>query len=113
MAKVILIFLIFVSFLKANSLEKDCLECHKREKIPSSIIYKRYLLNFSTKNRIKKTMFNYLKTPNKDNSILPKQFFIKFKIKQPSSLNNKELNKSIDEFIEKYDLAKKLFLPKK
>ncbi len=109
MAKLIILILFLVS-LQADNLEKDCLSCHKKEQIPSYLIYKRYLLKYSTKNRIKSALYSYLKNPSKQTSIMPKPFFLKFPMKKPMLLDDKTLKKDTDDFIEKFDVKKRLVL---
>jgi len=104
------IFILLCIFLEASSLEKNCLLCHDKEQIPSNLIYKRYLLKYSTKNRIKESIYSYLKNPKKENSIMPKPFFSKFPMKKPLNLDDKTMKKNIEEFIEKFDVKKRLIL---
>jgi hypothetical protein len=103
--------LIFLSTLTLFASE-SCLECHKKQQIPSELIYKRYLLKYSTKNRIEKAMFLYLKNPNPKNSIMPKPFFSKFPMKKATNIDDKSLKKAIERYIEKFDVKKKLVIGK-
>ena len=112
MAKLI-IFILFCATLEASSLDKNCLNCHKKEQIPSYMVYKRYLLKYSTKSKIKKVLYSYLKNPKQENSIMPKPFFLKFPMKKPLKLNDKELKKSINDFVERFDVKKRLKLQEK
>ncbi len=108
-----LIFLIFVTsllFANKSNLQTSCLSCHQKQNIPSEIIYKKYLLKYSTKEAIEKAIFSYLENPSIKNSVLPKPFFKKFKIKEPLNLNDDKLKTLIDSFIEKFDLKKRLKL---
>jgi hypothetical protein len=103
------IFLILITLtLNANELEQNCLKCHIKNQLPTNLIYKRYLMKYSTKNNMKTAIFNYLKNPKIQNSIMPKQFFIKFKIKNNIKLDDKTLKRDIDLFLEKYDIKKRL-----
>jgi len=92
-------------------LQQNCLHCHQAQQIPSELIYRRYLLDYSTPQRIKKLMFNYLKSPSKANSIMPQQFFLKFPLKKATTLEDGELNKSIELYLDYFDVKKRLFLP--
>jgi len=107
------IVFIFANMIYANGdLDTKCLSCHIQQKIPSSMIYKKYLLKYSTKENISKAMYDYLKAPSKDISIMPKPFFDKFPIKSPITLDDKQLKDLIMLYIDKYDLTKKLVLEK-
>ena len=92
-------------------LKKNCLECHVSQKIPSELIYRRYLLTYSTHKKIKETLFEYLKNPTKETSIMPKQFFLKFPEKKGLDLNETVLKESIDEYLNYFDVRGKLVLP--
>jgi len=94
-----------------NMLQKNCLACHSQQKIPSELIYRRYLLKYSTHNNIKKRLIEYLKNPKKERSIMPKQFFLKFPQKRALDLNNTTLNSSVDAYLDYFDIKKKLILP--
>ncbi len=89
-------------------LQKNCLACHTQQKIPSELIYRRYLLQYSTHKRIKKQLLSYLKAPNPKKSIMPKQFFLKFPQKEPLDLNETILEQSIDEYLDYFDIRKRL-----
>jgi len=94
----------------ANGLEKDCLACHQSQQIPSDLIYKRYLLKYSSHDTIKKVMFAYLKEPKKSHSIMPPQFFLKFPMKPKSSLLEDQLREDIGAYIDHFDIKKRLRL---
>jgi len=44
MERVVVIFVIFLAYLNANELEKNCLECHIKNRLPTELMYKRYLM---------------------------------------------------------------------
>jgi hypothetical protein len=92
-------------------LQQNCLECHIREKIPSELIYRRYLLKYSTHKAIKSKLIQYLKNPTTETSIMPKQFFLKFPQKRVLDLKEEILKQSIDEYLDYFDIRGKLELP--
>ncbi len=98
--------------VNASSLQKACLACHIKEQIPNEIIYKRYLLKYSTKERMQKAIFSYLKKPNKIHSIMPKIFFTKFPMKPKNRLSDEDLNLYINLYLEEFDIKKRLVLEK-
>jgi hypothetical protein len=67
--------IILIAQPSSYSLEKKCINCHKKQKIPSELIYRRYLMKYSTNKRIEKAIFTYLTHPKKESSIMPPQFF--------------------------------------
>ncbi|SFV70460.1 hypothetical protein MNB_SV-3-359 [hydrothermal vent metagenome] len=113
MGKIVLWILLTLAIsAKNNTLEQDCLSCHKAQQIPSNLIYRRYLLKYSTSARMQEAMFGYLKDPNKKSSIMPPQFFLKFPMKESLSLEDKRLRQDIKRYLEQFDVRKKLRLEK-
>jgi len=104
--------LLFTLVLNANMLDNKCLNCHSSLQVPSELIYKRYLMKYSSKKRVKDAIKSYLISPKESSSIMPKQFFIHFSVKEPTKLNGDNLDMVIDYYINKYDMTKRLFLEK-
>ena len=61
---------------------------------------------------MKKVMFSYLQKPTKKGSIMPKPFFFKFPMKRKIVLDSEALKKSIDDYLDYFDVIKKLRLQK-
>jgi len=119
MGKISITFIVLTLFSFASestvtktSLEVNCLHCHQEQQIPSNLIAKRYLMQYSTDNRIEEAMFKYLKDPKKEHSIMPAPFFSKFSMKEKSQLDDVSLKQNIKVFFEKYNIKKKLVLEK-
>jgi len=116
MVKTILFFsLLFSTIVSAeepsDALQKNCMSCHLKQKIPSELIYRRYLRKYSTHKAIKETLLSYLRNPSKKTSIMPKQFFLKFPEKKALDMNETVFSESIDAYLEYFDVRKKLVLP--
>ncbi len=94
------------------NLEQACLNCHKTQQIPDRLIYKRYLMKYSTEGRMDEAIFSYLKTPEKGRSIMPGPFFSKFPMKEDLHLDDGILRQYVTAYLEKLDLKKKLVLEK-
>jgi len=114
MERLIIITLLFNITIFAKQaptfLEKNCLNCHLEQKIPSELIYRRYLLEYSTTERIKEQLLSYLKKPTKESSIMPKQFFLKFPEKKALDLNTSTLEESTQAYLDYFDVKKILIL---
>ena len=110
MGKIVLILIILNISLFSDTLVQNCLNCHQKQQIPNEMIYRKYLTRYSTKSRIKNIILQYLKDPKKVNSIMPPQFFLKFPMKKPINLDEEQLKESIDLFIDKFDIRKRLIL---
>jgi len=88
--------------------QRDCLSCHQTQQIPNSLIYKRYLMKYSTKTAIENAMIKYLKNPKKSESIMPSAFFLKFPMRKGLIMPETMLHQNIRSFIETFDVKKKL-----
>ena len=120
MAKIIFLFTATFFYLWGAEeaappmLQKECLQCHSRQKIPSGAIYRRYLLKYSSKATIKKKMLSYLRSPSEKHSIMPPQFFSKFPVKESSELDDTQLKQLVDAYIDYFDIGKRVIvLPEK
>ncbi|HHD72859.1 MAG TPA: hypothetical protein ENL02_02975 [Epsilonproteobacteria bacterium] len=91
--------------------QEQCLQCHTTQHIPSEAIYRRYLMRYSSRETIKQKIFSYLKAPVIERSIMPPQFFKKFSIKEASSMSDEVLRRRIDDYIDYFDVSKRLFVP--
>jgi len=116
MVKTVSIYIVFFFFLDSKALaqskvEHRCMGCHIRQKIPSELIYRRYLMKYSTHKKIRKVMLAYLKEPKKENSIMPKQFFLKFPLKKAEDTNSSDLVQDIERYLEYLDIREKFVLP--
>ncbi len=94
-----------------QQLQSQCLQCHTQDQIPNELIYRRYLMKYSTQEAMKKAILKYLKDPQKENSIMPPPFFSKFPMKEALELDDENLEKSIRAFLDAFDLKNKLVLP--
>ena len=119
MGKIIFFFTLFCILLAAQDvsvedkqqLQKECLQCHVEQQIPSALIYRRYLMKYSTFERMKGAIYTYIKNPDQKHSIMPPQFFLKFPMKETTTLNDDMLQKMIKSYLNTFDVKKKLVLP--
>lgn len=93
-----------------HSLENTCLSCHAQQQIPNGLIYRRYLMKYSTDGRMEEAIFSYLKNPSKKTSIMPPQFFLKFPMKEKLDLDDKTLRVNIQKYLQKYDIRKHIII---
>ena len=119
MGKIIFFFSLFSILVNAQNvstednqlLQKECLQCHIEQQIPSELVYRRYLMKYSTFERMEKAIFSYMKDPDPKHSIMPPQFFLKFPMKEKSTLDNDTLQQMIKRYLNSFDIKKKLGLP--
>ncbi|PHS41042.1 MAG: hypothetical protein COB07_03355 [Sulfurovum sp.] len=94
-----------------QQLQNNCLNCHTEDQIPNDLIFRRYLMKYSTEEAMSKAILKYLKDPQQKNSIMPHPFFSKFPMKEALNLNDATLKKNIHTFLETFAVKKKLVLP--
>jgi len=113
MVKIVLIIitLTIIAISKPSQiLNERCLNCHTQQKIPTELIYRRYLMKYSTNSNIKEKIYKYMKNPKKEYSIMPKQFFLKFTMKEKIDINDNSLNEGIDEYLKYFDVKNRFSL---
>lgn len=108
--KILFLFLFSLfSFAKETDVyETNCVKCH--DKLPVSIdkYFYRYLLKYSGETEVKKAMFEFLKNPTTEKTIMAESFVTRFGIKKKTKLNDKDLKKALDIYWEEYKLHNKL-----
>jgi len=119
MVKIVFIWSAFILFVSANTedqaiknLEINCLSCHTQQQIPNQLIYRRYLMKYSTDKRMEEAMFTYLRHPDKENSIMPPQFFLKFPMKEKLELDETVLRMNIREYLKKFNIQEHIIIEK-
>jgi len=91
-------------------LEHYCLECHREQRLPDNLIYRRYLIKYSSRARIEKALMAYLKHPSEKRSIMPAEFFLRFPMREPIKLEDSVLRENIQRYIDYFDVRKRLRL---
>jgi len=104
----ILFYLLIVVVLGADT-KNSCLACHEKNQIPDELIYKRYLMKYSTDKNIKNAIISYLKNPDQKNSIMPSVFFSKFPMKKKIDINE-SIDSEVLEYLYEFDVKKRLVL---
>ena len=112
MAKLIISIFLLFSFLQAAKTrtvyDNNCIKCHKKLPVSIDKYFYRYLLKYSSEANVKKSMFAYLKEPNKDMTIMPEAFIKRFGVKRKTKLSDKKLNEALDIYWEEYKVFGKL-----
>lgn len=119
MGKIVWVLVLVSGILSASEslqspqgLEAACLHCHQSQQIPDKLIYRRYLMHYSTEKRMAEAIVKYLKDPHKSASIMPSPFFLKFPMKEKMHLDDQRLRQYVSAYLEKFDLKKRLVLEK-
>ena len=118
MGKIIFLCILFYVELYASEklsekeeLQSKCLQCHTKNQIPNALIYKRYLVKYSTNDAMTHAIMKYLKDPKKENSAMPPPFFSKFPMQRTLDLDDAILEQNTRAFLDTFDVKKKLILP--
>jgi len=111
--KIILIGLLSSQILLAEDIKQDifdtnCLTCHKQLSFSLEKIFFRYLLKYSDEISVKSALIDFLKAPNKDTSVMSKEYIRSFGLKQKSTLSPAQLQEAVDIYWQKYTVFGKL-----
>ena len=99
--KLFLIFLISLSLFskdEKNIYETNCVKCH--DKLPVSIdkYFYRYLLKYSSEKDVKKAMFDYMKNPTIEETIMAESFITRFGVKTNTKLSYEKINENLEKY---------------
>ncbi|MCK9454804.1 MAG: hypothetical protein WCY51_02475 [Sulfurimonas sp.] len=108
MVKILAILVLFSTIISASEFEKNCLTCHGGD-FKFHIIMNKYTLKYSSEKRIKKAIFEYLKEPSIEKTILPFEYIKRFGLKEKSTLDDKTLRDMVDIYYDKFNLQSKLY----
>jgi len=108
MVKSALLILVLFSFLNASEFEENCLDCHTND-FKFNMMMKKYTLKYSSEKRIRKAIFEYLKNPTQDKSVLPSGYINRFGIKEKTELDDKTLRDMIDIYYKQFNLKSKIY----
>jgi len=109
MPRKLLITVLLLSLLQGkNAYEKYCVNCHAN--LPASLhrMFFNYLLIYSSQENTKEAIIYYLKTPDRDISMMSDLFLDTIGVKQPTKLSDKELKEAVDIYWKKYNVIDKI-----
>ncbi len=113
MVKTLLVMglVLFITFLeaKADTYEENCLACHKQLSFSLEKIFFRYLLKYSDEVSVKSALIDFLRQPNRDTSVMSKEYTRSFGLKQKSQLSEGKLKEAIDIYWEKITVFGKIY----
>lgn len=102
------LILFFMSMtLHADVYEENCKNCHFQQR-QMQMFMSRYTLKYSSEERIKQAIFDFLKDPKEGRSVMPLGFLSRWGVKEKTALSDKELKFAIDRYFDEYNL-KRLF----
>lgn len=90
-----------------------CAACHETKAPPLSLIYRRYLILYSSKARIQERMIDFLTAPSKAKSAMPEGMKNRFNPQNHPRFKPQTIQKTVKKLIEKEDLIPKIVVPKR
>jgi len=105
---IVLILFFTLKVFSFDVYEKECVYCHKMLMIDLKDMYFKYLKRYSSEKSVKSVMMYYLQNPNKDMTVMPKEYTKLFDIKSKNKLSDEKLKMAIDIYWEKYKIKGKL-----
>ncbi len=107
---IVLVFSTMVLFGNDSDLN-TCKKCHDGYGSPPyNMIYKRYLLYYSSKASVEKAMVDFLQAPSREKSAMPEGMKRRFHPEKHPAYNVKIAKKAVKYIIEKEDVIQKLKL---
>jgi len=110
MAKIIALILLLVELIFSGQriTLKSCNSCHQFNAPPLTMIYRRYLMLYSSKNIIKRRMVDFLLLPSDDKSSIPIGLKRRFKPSKHPKFDLDTASRCVEELIKSEDLIPKI-----
>ena len=115
MGRVVLILLLGLQCLPAGKPPalSQCTACHSASAPPLSLVYRRYLMFDSSKERIRKHMVDFLTAPSKEKSAMPEGMKNRFNPQKHPVFSPSDAQRAVQELIEQEDLIPRIVVPKR
>ena len=91
-----------------DTYEKNCVKCHDRLSVSIDKYFYRYLLKYSSEKDVKEAMFDYLKNPTIEKTIMSESLVKRFGIKRKTKLSDEKLEEALDSYWDRYKIFGKL-----
>lgn len=107
MVKIVTVFLLAL-MLQGDVFERECVGCHNRLPVDIDKFFYRYLLEYSSEERVKQAIYSYLKAPSKEKSVMDAAFLARFGVKRALKLPPQSLKEAVDIYWERYKVFGRL-----
>ena len=94
--------------LTAGSFEKNCIPCHRKERVSLRRTFMNALLIYSGEKNMKAGLKYFLRHPSIETSVMGKAYFRIHGLKAPSRLSERELDEALDQYWERYKVVGRL-----
>ena len=104
MRKIILLVFFTLSLHAGSDVYKNvCVNCHQYQPATLEKMFMLYLKTYSVELSFKVSLKEYLQKPTEKHSLIGSAFITNFSVKDPTKLNDKELNEAIDYYWKLYN----------
>jgi len=109
MVRYFVVYLCIISGLFAQDIyERNCMACHESLPVSLQRIFMNYLVVYGGEKNMKAGLKHYLQNPSKHISVMSNLFIKNHGIKQKSHLSEKDIEKALDIYWDKYKVFSKL-----
>ena len=91
-----------------DTYEANCVKCHDKLSLSIDKYFYRYLLKYSSEKDVKDAMFDYLKNPTIEKTIMSESLVKRFGIKKKTKLSDEKLEEALDAYWDRYKIFGKL-----
>jgi len=103
MGKMLLLVLLTLGLsAKSSVYEEVCVSCHKYQPATLEKMFLLYLKTYSVELSFKVSLKEFLKNPTEKNSLIGSAFIRNFSVKDPTDLNDTQLDEAIDTYWKLY-----------
>lgn len=104
MGKIILLLVLTFNLpAKSNVYHEVCVKCHQYQPATLEKMFMLYLKTYSVGLSFKVSLKEYLQTPTEEQSLIGSAFIKNFSVKDPSDLNETQLDEAIDYYWDLYN----------
>jgi hypothetical protein len=91
-----------------GSFDRNCVPCHRKERVPLRQTFMNALLIYSGERNMKAGLKYFLRHPSRETSVMGREYFRTHRLKKPSTLSDPELEEALDEYWERYKVIGRL-----
>jgi hypothetical protein len=100
---IVLIFLTLDLNAKSDVYKDVCVKCHQYQPATLEKMFMLYLKTYSVELSFKVSLKEYLQKPTEKHSLIGSAFITNFSVKDPSDLNDTQLDEAIDYYWDLYN----------
>jgi len=102
------VFLMSFLFVMGGSFQKNCVPCHRRERVSLREAFMKSLLIYSGEHNMKAGLKYFLRHPRIETSAMGEAYFSDHSLKAPLTIPERELEEALEEYWERYRVIGRL-----